>query len=274
MRGNAGGYPAGAAASGLVFRGISKAFDAQGAVTKVLADVDLTIERGQFVTLIGPSGCGKSTLLRIAAGLIEADEGSVSVFGQDVRSACDAKQIGFVSQSPALLPWRTVLDNVRLPLQVNRKGSQGLRALRSPEEILATVGLADALDKRPAQLSGGMQQRVSIARAFAFDPTLLLMDEPFAALDEFTREVMRFELLRLWSAHHKTVMFVTHSVTEAVLLSDVVVVMSSAPGRILSVVPIPLARPRDEFVDLTEEFRELERTVRMELRGGWRHGGE
>ena len=257
---------------GLVFRGVSKSFDTSHGESTVLSDFDLTVERGQFVTLIGPSGCGKSTLLRLAAGLMEADEGEVSVFGQSVRSACDAKQIGFVSQSPALFPWRTVLDNVRLPLQVNRKGGRRSFPLRPPEEILEVVGLGDALHKRPGQLSGGMQQRASIARAFAFEPSLLLMDEPFAALDEFTREVLRFELLRLWSARNMTVVFVTHSVSEAVMLSDVVVVLSSAPARTLSAVPITLSRPRDESVDLTEEFGEFERTIRAELRQGWRHG--
>jgi NitT/TauT family transport system ATP-binding protein len=257
---------------GLVFRGVSKSFDTKAGESTVLSGFDLTVERGQFVTLIGPSGCGKSTLLRLAAGLMEADAGEVSVFGQDVKSACETKQIGFVSQSPALLPWRSVLDNVRLPLQVNRKGGSRSFPLRSPEEILQVVGLGEALQKRPAQLSGGMQQRVSIARAFAFEPSLLLMDEPFAALDEFTREVLRLELLRLWSARNMTVVFVTHSVAEAVMLSDLVVVLSSAPARTVATIPITLSRPRDESVDLTEEFGEFERRIRAELRRGWQHG--
>jgi NitT/TauT family transport system ATP-binding protein len=233
---------------GLVFRGVSKSFDTSHGESTVLSDFDLTVERGQFVTLIGPSGCGKSTLLRLAAGLMEADEGAVSVFGQSVKSACDTKQIGFVSQSPALFLWRSVLDNVRLPLEVNRKGGRRSFPLRPPEDVLEVVGLGDALHKRPGQLSGGMQQRVSIARAFAFEPSLLLMDEPFSALDEFTREVLRFELLRLWSVRNMTVV------------------------RIVATVPITLSRPRDQSVDLTEEFGEFERTVRAELRQGWRHG--
>jgi NitT/TauT family transport system ATP-binding protein len=258
--------------SGVVFRGVSKKYGEPGRSKFALRNVDLVVERGRFVTLIGPSGCGKSTLLRIAAGLVDADSGDVSIFGQSVTSATAAKQVGFVSQSPALLPWRSVLDNVRLPLQVNRRADVTSRKLRAPEEILAMVGLGDVLEKRPAQLSGGMQQRVSIARAFAFDPEVLLMDEPFSALDEFTREVMRFELLRLWSTDYKTVLFVTHSVAEAVLLSDLVVVMSASPGEIRSVIPVELPRPREEFIDLTTEFRKLERQVRMDLKRGWRHG--
>ncbi len=260
----------GALGDGVIFDGVSKRYGTRKSGTVALDGVTLAARRGRFVTLIGPSGCGKSTLLRIAAGLVPADEGSVTIFGATVDEATRNKQIGFVPQSPALLPWRNVLDNVRLPLQVNRSATTTLT--RDPVEILEAVGLGSVLDKRPSQLSGGMQQRVAIARALAFDPAVLLMDEPFSALDEFTREVLRHELLRLWESDHKTVVFVTHSVTEAVLLSDEVVVMSAQPGRIAAVVPVELPRPRDEGIELTAEFVDVERTVRAALRGGWRHG--
>jgi NitT/TauT family transport system ATP-binding protein len=249
---------------------VTKSFGSGRQVTTALEGITMSVERGRFVTLIGPSGCGKTTLLRVVAGLTEADAGEVSIFGESVGAARANKHIGFVPQSPALLPWRTVLDNVRLPLQVNRRaGERHPGAVRDPEAILESFGLGGVLDKRPAQLSGGMQQRVAIARAFAFDPALLLMDEPFSALDELTREVLRHELLDLWGAHRKTVLFVTHSVAEAVVLSDAIVVMSAQPGRILSVVEVDLPRPRGELVELTDGFRELERRVRLALRGGW-----
>jgi NitT/TauT family transport system ATP-binding protein len=253
---------------GVIFEHVSKRFGNAESGTLALADITLAVPRGQFVTLIGPSGCGKTTLLRIAAGLTVADSGEVAIFGETVDAATINKHIGFVPQAPALLPWRSVLENVRLPLQVNRRKQSG--ELRDPVEILAAFGLGHVLDMRPAQLSGGMQQRVAIARAFAFDPPLLLMDEPFSALDEFTREVLRHELLEVWEREQKTVIFVTHSVTEAVLLSDIVVVMSAQPGQIRAVVPVELARPRGDEIELTSNFIEVERRVRAELRGGWR----
>ncbi len=257
---------------GVIFHGVTKRFGSERSGTLAITDVTLAARRGEFVTLIGPSGCGKSTLLRIAAGLVTADEGDVTIFGETVEAATARKHIGFVPQAPALLPWRNVLDNVRLPLQVNRHGSP--TTTRDPVAILEAVGLGAVLDKRPAELSGGMAQRVAIARAFAFDPAVLLMDEPFSALDEFTREVLRHELLTLWEADQKTVLFVTHSVTEAVLLSDVIVVMSAQPGTVASVVPVDLARPRNEGIELTPAFIEVERRVRSALRGGWRHGAD
>ena len=262
---------------GLVLRRVSKSYESGRGATLALDDVSLVVGRAQFVTIIGPSGCGKSTLLRIAAGLVRADSGEVSIFGEDPRAACANKHIGFVPQSPALLPWRTVLENVRLPLLVNRRATRGVPGdaggLRDPADILAAFGLGEVLDKRPAQLSGGMQQRVAIARAFVFDPAVLLMDEPFSALDELTREVIRYELLDLWSTRRTTVLFVTHSVTEAVALSDAVVVMSPQPGRVSALVPVDIPRPRGELVELTEDFRAIERRVRLELRTAAGSGG-
>jgi NitT/TauT family transport system ATP-binding protein len=253
---------------GLAIVGVTKRFDSAAGSVLALEPVDLDFSRGRFVTLIGPSGCGKSTLLRIIAGLIEPDEGSISIFGEGVHRALENKHIGLVPQSLALLPWRSVLDNVRLAIEINpRAGAPG----RDPVEILRAFGLGEYLDYLPAQLSGGMRQRIAIARAFAIEPALLLMDEPFASLDELSREVLRRELLELWSTLRTTVIFVTHSVAEAVLLSDEVVVMSAAPGRVVERIEVPLERPRADLIELSDEFREIERRVRVALREG---GGE
>jgi len=257
--------------SALVIDGVYKGYGSDAARVSVIENFSLLAPRGQFVTLIGPSGCGKTTLLRIVAGLLEVDRGTVSIFGESVQRASAAKHIGLVPQSPALLPWRTVLDNVRLPLQVNKKpDSDGSRSHADPIAVLESFGLGHVVNRRPAQLSGGMQHRVAIARAFVFDPPILLMDEPFAAVDELTRELLRHELLSIWQANKKTVLFVTHSISEAITLSDVVVIMSANPGTIQSVIPIPLPRPRDDLVETTREFHEVERQIRLELRGSWR----
>jgi NitT/TauT family transport system ATP-binding protein len=257
--------------SALVIDGVYKGYGVGAARVSVVENVSLLAQRGQFVTVIGPSGCGKTTLLRIVAGLLEVDRGTVSIFGESVHHASAAKHIGLVPQSPALLPWRTVLDNVRLPLQVNRKpDSDGSRSHADPTAVLESFGLGHVVNRRPAELSGGMQHRVAIARAFVFDPPILLMDEPFAAVDELTRELLRHELLSIWQANKKTVLFVTHSISEAITLSDVVVIMSANPGTIQRVIPIDLPRPRDDLVETTEAFHELERQIRLELRGSWR----
>jgi NitT/TauT family transport system ATP-binding protein len=226
-----------------------------------LDHVDLAIQKGSFFTVIGPSGAGKSTLLRALAGLVQPDSGQVSVFGEPPSQASRSKHLGWVPQSPALLPWRTVLENVRLPLQLNRRADCDAR---DPEEILGRLGLGHAQDLLPAQLSGGMRQRVAIARAFAFTPKLLLMDEPFGALDEMTREHVAHLLLELWQAERPTVVFVTHSVTEAVVLSDWVAVMGM--GKLMPALAIGLARPRPEGIEDTAEFHELARELRGQLR--------
>jgi NitT/TauT family transport system ATP-binding protein len=251
-------------ADGVSVLGIAKRYNSPRGSFIALEPLDLDVGRGSFVTLIGPSGCGKSTLLRIIAGLSSADAGIISIFGESVDRARHHKNIGFVPQSLALLPWRSVLENVELASQINKRAN---RSTRSAVEILSAFGLGDYLEYLPAQLSGGMRQRVAIARAFALEPALLLMDEPFAALDELTREVLRRELLALWQSTGTTVLFVTHSVTEAVLLSDEVVVMSPSPGRIRARVAIDLERPRGELIELSEPFRAYEREVRFALRG-------
>lgn len=243
---------------------LSKSYGSGESRNLILDQVDLDIQMGEFVSVIGPSGCGKSTLLKAVAGLIGADGGVVTVDGETVRSAAKKKMIGLVPQSPALLPWRTVLDNVTLPLEINKKANAG-RSLRDPKEILNKFGLGDALNRYPAQLSGGMQQRVAIARAFAFDPSVLLMDEPFSALDEMNRDKQRMGLLEFWQSNRKAVLFVTHSVPEAIILSDRIVVMAAHPGRISEIIPVNLPRPRDESLYATDEYRDLEARVRDSL---------
>jgi NitT/TauT family transport system ATP-binding protein len=240
-------------ARGLVFVDqVAKTFETKDASVEALREVSLTVAENEFVTLIGPSGCGKSTLLRIIGGLIEPTRGHVEIRGRLAAEAQRTKDIGFVFQQPALLPWRTVTKNIELPFQLNR--GAGDDRLCSTEEILALVGLAQFANAHPYQLSGGMQQRVAIARALIFDPALLLMDEPFGALDEITRDGMRYELLRIWGQSKKTVVFVTHSIPEAIVLSDRVVVLSPRPGEIREIIPIALPRPRNEEIESTTEF--------------------
>ncbi|GAA3878006.1 ABC transporter ATP-binding protein [Leifsonia kafniensis] len=259
--GNTGG---GTANTGVQVANVSKSFGPEGAKTLVLDDVSLSIHAGEFVSVIGPSGCGKSTLLKVIAGLSDADDGAVTIDGKTVASATKGKMIGLVPQSPALLPWRTVLENVTLPITVNPKANAG-RTLRDPQEILESFGLGHAINKYPSQLSGGMQQRAAIARAFVFDPSVLLMDEPFSALDEMNRDQQRLGLLDFWQTNRKTVLFVTHSVPEAIMLSDRIIVMAAHPGRIADVIDVDLPRPRDADVYATDEFRDLEGAVRTSL---------
>jgi NitT/TauT family transport system ATP-binding protein len=237
----------------LVVDRVSKTFEGRDASVEALREISLEMAENEFITLIGPSGCGKSTLLRIVGGLIPPTGGSVEIRGRSPKDAQKAKDIGFVFQQPALLPWRTVADNVELPFALN-KGAGGDRRLGTTDELLALVGLSQFAKAHPYQLSGGMQQRVAIARALIFDPSLLLMDEPFGALDEITRDGMRYELLRIWSRAKKTVLFVTHSIPEAIVLSDRVVVMSKRPGEIREVIRIDLRRPRGEEIETTPEF--------------------
>lgn len=237
-----------------------------GSDRPALTGVDLRVPRRRFVSLIGPSGCGKSTLLRVLAGLTEPDEGQVDLFGSAPRRMCRAKAVGLVPQTPALLPWASVRRNVALPGRVNRRTGRGVE---SADDLLHSVGLAHAAHSYPHQLSGGMRQRVAIARAFALRPELLLMDEPFSALDEFTREALQMRLLDLWQRRSTTVVFVTHSVQEAVALSDEIVVM--APGHVHETVSVDLPRPRDTDAVSGPRANEIAGTVRAELRQAWNH---
>jgi NitT/TauT family transport system ATP-binding protein len=247
-------------------RGLTKTYEGGDPARPALDRVDLDVPRRHFVSLIGPSGCGKSTLLRVLAGLERHDAGHVGVFGSTPEAMCKAKSVGLVPQTPALLPWLNVRRNVVLPSRVNRRAGH---AATDPDELLRMVGLEDAARKYPHQLSGGMQQRVAIARAFGIRPDVLLMDEPFSALDEFTREALQLHLLRLWEHMSTTVVFVTHSVREAVTLSDEIVVMSARPGRVHEVLPVDLPRPRDTSVVADPRLHEVEDRVRASLQRAW-----
>lgn len=243
---------------------VSKVFGNGANSTTALHRVNLTIQPGEFVSLIGPSGCGKSTLLRLVADLLQPTEGTIRVKGKTPRQARLNRDYGIVFQSPVLYDWRTVKRNVQLPLEIMRYPPAERERLA--EEMLTLVGLAEFRDHRPWQLSGGMQQRVAIARALAFKPSILLMDEPFGALDELTRERMNYELLNIWSQTNTTVIFVTHSIPEAVFLSSRVVVMTPRPGKIEKVIPIDLPRPRTFETREQTRFFELVTEVRESLR--------
>ena len=233
---------------------------------QALSDVSLSIDDGEFVSLIGPSGCGKTTLLRLIADLEQPTGGSISVNGLTPNEARLKRQYGYVFQAPALYPWRTVEANVRLPLEIMgfSRAEQATRARAN----LALVNLAGFEKKYPWQLSGGMQQRASIARALSFDPKLLLMDEPFGALDEIVRDSLNLQLLRLWRETGKTVVFVTHSIPEAVFLSTRIVVMSPRPGRIIDVIECGFAPTRGLEVRETPEFLAVAHRVREGLKAG------
>ncbi|MGH9134630.1 MAG: ABC transporter ATP-binding protein [Ilumatobacteraceae bacterium] len=231
-----------------------------------LAPIDLEVADGEVVTLLGPSGCGKTTLLRMVAGLERASAGSITVGDTTPARARASKVIGFVPQAPALLPWRTVEANARLLLDVNR----GANPTPTPDhvDLLRTVGLGEFLDAHPHELSGGMQQRVALVRAFALGSSILLMDEPFAALDEITRADMRHLLGRLCEQTGASVLFVTHSIAESVFLSDRVVVLSSRPGRVIGNVSITLARPRLPAIEDDPAFFAHETELRGLLHEG------
>ncbi|NNE74407.1 MAG: ABC transporter ATP-binding protein [Acidimicrobiales bacterium] len=243
---------------------VTKVFN-QGKSNQVAAldDIDLTIEPEEFVTLIGPSGCGKSTLLRLIASLTEPTEGSIQVNGKSAEQARLDQDYGMAFQKAGLFDWRNVAKNIELPLEL-MGWSRGDRSARS-KEMLELVQLGGFGHHHPAELSGGMQQRVAIARALSFKPSLLLMDEPFGALDEMTREHVQDELLRIWHDTSTTVVFVTHSVPEAVYLSTRVVVMSPRPGRISQMIDIDLGG-RDEFTRDADEFHAAVTQVRKALR--------
>jgi NitT/TauT family transport system ATP-binding protein len=245
--------------------GVSKFFDAAGGRTKALEDIDLTVAPGEFVSLIGPSGCGKSTLLRLIGDLTAPTSGTITVNGKPARRARLDRDYGIVFQAPVLFDWRTVQANVALPLEV--KGVSRADRSQRVQAMLELVELRDFARHYPYQLSGGMQQRVSIARALALEPSILLMDEPFGALDEMTRERMNSEVQRIWQQTATTVVFVTHSIPEAVFLSSRVAVMSPRPGRIVRVIDIDLPRPRNDDTRETARYFELITEVRETLRG-------
>ncbi len=241
-------------------RNVSMTYRSGRRITEALRDVSFSVSEREFVTLIGPSGCGKTTVLKIIADTVKPTAGEVVVMGGTPSEARKKRQIGFVFQDPALLGWRTVIANIMLPLEVMGRPEEEPYA----RELLELVGLMGFENHYPDELSGGMQQRASIARALSFNPSYLLMDEPFGALDLITRERMGQELLRIWEKTKKTVLFVTHSIEEAVMLSDKILVMSARPATVLAGVEVNLPRPRDphihenqEFLRLTSELREM-----------------
>lgn len=241
---------------------VSKTFQGAKGSTEALRDVSFNADAGEFVSIIGPSGCGKTTIVRMIGDLIAPTSGTISVDGMSPSMARENRRFGFVFQRATLLEWRDLKGNVMLPLDVLRWPRD--RKRRRTEALLELVGLAEFANHHPDQVSGGMQQRVSIARALSFDPGILIMDEPFGALDMITRDRMGFELLRIWKESQKTVLFVTHSIEEAVLLSDKVVAMGARPGQVQEVVEIELERPRTiehrrdpRFIEYTQTLRTL-----------------
>jgi NitT/TauT family transport system ATP-binding protein len=245
-------------------KNVTKQFG-RGGIT-ALQDIELDVGRGEFISLIGPSGCGKSTLLRVIGDLVEPSAGTVTVNGKPARQARRDHDYGIVFQDAVLYDWRTVAKNISLPLEL-AGWDRGRRDARV-NEMLDLVELTGFEKRHPWELSGGMQQRVSIARALSFSPALLLMDEPFGALDEMTRERLNAELLRIWAETQSTIVFVTHSIAEAVFLSTRVVVMSPRPGRITEIIPIDLPQPRTNAVREDPSFFELVTRVREALHGG------
>ncbi len=258
--------------TGLAVRavGVGKIFPTKGSRTDsnsvvALAGAELDVAAGAFVSLIGPSGCGKSTLLRLIADLDQASSGTLEIFGKTARRARIDQDYGIAFQQSGLLPWRTVAANISLPLELN--GTSRIERAARVSELADLVGLSDFVDRYPDQLSGGMQQRVAIARALATRPRLLLMDEPFGALDEMTREYLQSELARITAETGAAVVFVTHSIPEAVFLSDRVVVMSPRPGRITDVIPTDLGDERGESLREAPEYFERVTAVREALHG-------
>lgn len=252
--------------------GVTKVFDRSGVRLVALDGLDLRVEAGEFVSLIGPSGCGKSTLLRTVCGLLPIDGGRITLGDESPLQAKQRKHFAFVPQTPALLEWRSVTDNVRLLRDVNRSSrhARGNGEHRDVDigRLIERVGLGAAANAMPRELSGGMQQRVSLARAFALRAPVLIMDEPFSALDEITRAEMRFLLLELWRDTSATVLFVTHNIDEAIVLSDRVVVLAGQPGRVIADERISLGRPRHEGIEDDPGFRRHAAVIRTALHEG------
>jgi NitT/TauT family transport system ATP-binding protein len=248
----------------IAVRHLGKDYGAGGNAIAALRDIDFSVGEGEFLSIVGPSGCGKSTLLKILAGLMPASSGEAKLNGTPIEGP--RRDIGMVFQSPVLFPWRSVLDNALLPVDVQRLGREQL--LERAHALIALVGLSGFEHRYPWELSGGMQQRVALVRALIHDPALLLMDEPFGALDALTRESMNVELQRIWLDRRKTVVFVTHSTSEAVFLADRVMVMSARPGTIADMLKIELPRPRSLDVMTTEAFGTYVRRIRAGLNAG------
>jgi NitT/TauT family transport system ATP-binding protein len=241
--------------------GVSKSYGQGHKAVQAVDRIDLDIRRNEFISFLGPSGCGKSTLMLMIAGLIEPTSGAICIEGRKIVGP--QRSTGIVFQDPVLLPWRTVLDNILLPIELMGENVQSY--LDHALELLDMSGIADFADRLPNELSGGMRQRAGICRALVQYPTLLLMDEPFSALDAMTRDDMNLELLRIWERDRKTVVFITHSISEAIFLSDRVIVMSKRPGRIIEDITIALPRPRSIELQETMQFAQLRARVRQRI---------
>ncbi|MGE0578256.1 MAG: ABC transporter ATP-binding protein [Geminicoccaceae bacterium] len=248
------------------FDGVGCVFPVErGPGIAALDGISLDVGRHEFLAILGPSGCGKSTLLRLAAGLIAPTAGRVSIYGRPVKEPPD--EIGIVFQRPVLLPWFDVLGNATFPMR-HKYGAVSHVELARARDLLALVGLAEFAHRRIDELSGGMQQRVAIARTLLLDPDILLMDEPFSALDALTRDEMAFELLRIWEGRPKTVLFITHSIPEAVLVADRLVIMTPRPGRVREILEVPLPRPRSLATLSDPIFHDLANDIRRRLFSG------
>jgi NitT/TauT family transport system ATP-binding protein len=232
---------------------VSKTFLSEGGPLEVLRNINIDVAGRQFISILGPSGCGKSTLLMMLAGLEPISSGCIEIAGQAVRTP--RRDVGIIFQDPTLLPWKTALENVLFPIEIYGWPFDKYRA--RAEALLDLVGLAEARERRPRQLSGGMRQRVAICRALIHEPKLLLMDEPFSALDAITRDELNVTLLDIWERHHQTALFVTHSIREAVFLSDRVIVLGRRPGQVVTDVAIPFERPRDLAIGETVAFNTI-----------------
>ncbi len=249
----------------IMLKNIEMVYKTEGKEVKALTNVSMDINKGEFISLLGPSGCGKTTLLRVIADLLVPTSGEITIGGESPKEARLKQRYGIVFQSPVLYDWRTVKKNVMLPLEIMKipKAEREKKAL----QMLELVGLSDFADAYPQELSGGMQQRVGIARALTIKPEILLMDEPFSALDEFTREKLHEDLLKIWRKTNKTVVFVTHNIAESVFLSDRICVLSPHPGRLSAIIDVDLPRPRTQEMKNTQQFTDLVAKVRGSFEG-------
>lgn len=248
-------------------KGLTVRFKTPQSSVLAIDNVDVEIPRGTFLTIVGPSGCGKTTLLKVLSGVLEPSHGMVKFDNQPMDRQKVVGRVGYVFQRPLLLPWKTTLQNVMLTMEVARKGMSKAERLQEARHWIEVVGLKGFEERMPHELSGGMQQRASIARALAFRPQVLLMDEPFAALDEITREKLQEELLELWQKLDTTVVFITHSIPEALILSERIIVMSARPGQVLETIDIDFPRPRSEATRELPMFGQLAGHIRHLLRG-------
>lgn len=249
----------------IMLKDIGMVYKTEGKEVTALTNVSIDIKKGEFISLLGPSGCGKTTLLRVMADLLQPTSGTITVSGETPKEARLKKKYGIVFQSAVLYDWRTVLKNIMLPLEIMHVPKEEQK--RKAMQMLELVGLAKFANSYPRELSGGMQQRVGIARALAINPEILLMDEPFSALDEFTREKLHEDLLKIWGKTNKTIVFVTHNIAESVFLSDKICVLSPHPGRLSAVIDVDLPRPRTNEMKNTQQFTDLVAKARNSFEG-------